>query len=108
MLKTRKINDETIHECNAKLTQLGAVIPEDVTFEQADLDALNQPQIDAPLYPEVHEPAGLLQQFIDRIPSLITRAMRFCRSCMWGEPPAPQAANNVDNPLQNGQQTGPK
>lgn len=107
MLKTRKMDDETIDECNAKLIQLGAVIPEDEPFDPANLRDFNQPRPDAPPYPEVHQPAGLLQQFIDRIPGLVTRAMRFCRRYICGEPPAPQAANNAENPIQT-QRTRPR
>ena len=104
MLKTRTVNDDTLEECNNKLIQLGAVIPEELPFEQLPDNQPQQPA--AQLYPEVLEPAGLLQQFINSIPSLITRAMRFFARCIRGEPAAPEVDHNVDNPLQNDHQQG--
>lgn len=102
MLKTRELDNDTIGECNDKLRQLGGVIPEGGPFDAVNHVDDNQPQSDGSLYPEVLEPTGLLQQFINKIPSLITRAMRFLRRCICcGGQPAPQADNATENPIQN-------
>lgn len=102
MLKTRELDNETIEECNDKLRQLGGVIPEGGPFDAVNHVNVNQPQSDESHYPEVLEPEGLLQQFINKIPSLITRAMRFLRRCICsGGQPASQADNAAENPLKN-------
>lgn len=106
MLKTRTVNRDTLEECNNKLLQLGAIIPKELPFFEQLSNNLNfnPPQPEAQLYPDVLEPAGLLQQFINSIPSLITREMRFFTCYMRGEQAAP--GPDADNPPQNDRQQG--
>jgi hypothetical protein len=100
MLEARQLNEDTIEECNAKLIQLGAIIPTEQEIDLDTLDMNTQPESAASQYPDIHDPTGPLQQFIDKIPSLITRAMRFFRQLFWGETVTPQPNNAVTNPLQ--------
>lgn len=99
MLKTRQLNKQTIDECNAKLIQLGAIIPEEPEIDDNTVDMNTQAGPSARRYPDVHDHTGLLQQFINKIPSMITRAMKFCRQLIWGAATVPPANNATPNPL---------